>query len=318
MFRHAAIIAFSSLTALGADAVAYERGTLSFTIENDVASGQDRHYTNGLRLAYVTERVDGSAFERWLAGEGAVLRRSFAGAQQIYTPEDIFSATPASDDHPYAGYLFAEAGLLSEQRGRFDLFTLEVGVVGPAALGEETQNWFHRQGNFIEAAGWEHQLPNEFALNLSYDWKGRPWAEGSLGPIEAEFAPVAGASLGNVAVNARAGGMFRIGQNLQPNFGPARIRPSLTGSGHFRQGMGWFLFAGAEARAVAHDIFIDGSLFQNSASTEKNMLVGDFQAGAVVELGRAQISWTYVARTERYEVQNGGDGYGGISVGAKF
>ncbi|MCQ8185658.1 lipid A deacylase LpxR family protein [Parvularcula maris] len=318
MFKRAILTAAAPLALLAAQSEARDLGTLTVTAENDFVANQDRHYTNGLRAAYVTGEVRGTSLERRLGGYGATLRRSFAVAQQIYTPKDYFTDTPDPDDHPYAGYLFAEAGLLAEKNGRFDLFTLELGVVGPAALGEETQNWFHERRNYMLAEGWDHQLPNEVAVNLSYDWKGRPWAEGRMGPLEAEFTPVAGASLGNVAVNARAGGMVRLGSNLRPNFGPARIRPSLTGSGHFSRGVSWFLFAGAEARAVAHDIFLDGSLVQDSASTDKNPLVGDLQAGAVMELGRVQLSWTYVARTERYEAQDDPDGYGGFSVGVKF
>ncbi|NNU16805.1 lipid A deacylase LpxR family protein [Parvularcula sp. ZS-1/3] len=307
-----------SAALISADAQAEEKGTLTFTVENDVVSGQDRHYTNGLRLAYVTAPVEPNAFERLFTGEDTVVRRSFAGSQQIFTGEDITIANPSDDDHPYAGYLFGEYALLTEDDGKWQLFTLEAGVVGPSALGEDTQNWFHRSLNFYEAQGWDRQLEDEFALNIAYDWKGRSIANGKLGGLDMELTPVAGASFGNVAVNARGGAMWRMGPNLKPNFGPARIRPSLTGSGHFAREDSWFLFAGIEGRVVAHDLFIDGSLFQDGPSADKKAFVADAQAGVVFDFGGAQLSWTMVARSKRYEVQERGDVFGALSISVKM
>ncbi|GGY49138.1 lipid A deacylase LpxR family protein [Parvularcula lutaonensis] len=320
--RIASVLAGIACAALLSAAFAEETkepGTLTFTVENDVVSGQDRHYTNGLRIAYVTAPVTPNALERMLSKDGDTVRRSFSLSQQIYTPEDLFTDTPDPDDHPYNGYLFGEASVLTERDGRWDLYTLEVGVVGEGALGEETQNWFHRTFDFWEAEGWDTQMDTEATVNVSYDWKGRPWAEGKIGSLDAEFTPVAGFSAGTVAINARAGGMVRIGPELVPNFGPARIRPSLTGSGHFSKGGSWFVFAGVQGRAVAHDLFLEGSFFQDSATVEAETFVADFQGGIVAEVGKAQLSWTYIARTKRYATQdNGGDQFGAFSVGFKL
>lgn len=313
-----ALLGLSALVLTPLKAGAEERGTLTLTAENDVVSGQDRHYTNGLRVAYVTAPVEPTRWERALTGADAVIRRSFSLSQQIYTPQDIFTETPDPDDHPYAGYLFGEAAVLSERAGRWDLFTLELGVIGPAAMAEETQNWFHRRMHFLEAEGWDHQMDNEVAVNIAYDWKGRPWAEGKVVGLDIELTPVAGASLGTVDINVRGGAMVRLGPALQPSFGPARIRPSLTATGHFSPAESWYVFAGVEGRAVAHDVFLDGSLFQDSPSTAKNPLVGDAQAGIVFSLGRAQLSWTMVARSKRYEAQESSDAFGAFSVSFKL
>lgn len=328
MTRLALAIAFPLLAALlpGAarGASQDDGGTLSVTVENDVVSGRDRHYTNGLRLAYVTAPKQPTAFERLIGGKRTtegLFRRSFAVAQSIYTPEHYLAETPPADDHPYAGHLFGEYALLTETDGRFDLITIEVGVVGPWARGEEVQNWFHRTIDVYEAVGWEHQIGNEVTVNLAYDWKGKPVAEGKAAGLQWELMPTAGASLGTVAVNARAGGMFRIGDRLTPNFGPARIRPSLTGSGHFDRAnpFDWFAFIGVQGRIVGHDIFLDGSLFQaDSPSTDKSLFVGDVQGGAAVTWGAAQLSLTYVHRTERYLAQDGADGFGALTLSFKF
>ena len=53
---------------------------------------------------------------------------------------------------------------------------------------------------------------------------------------------------------------FRIGQNLNVDYGLTRIRPAPSGTAWFdasklSQSLGWYLFAGVEGRAVAHNIF---------------------------------------------------------------
>ncbi|MEM9285356.1 MAG: lipid A deacylase LpxR family protein [Pseudomonadota bacterium] len=318
MVFRSVIPALIALLASAGIAGAEERGTLTFTVENDVFSGQDRHYTNGLRVGYVTAPVGGSAFERMFAGDEDVVRRGFAAGQQIYTPDDIFVDVPDEDDHPYAGYLFGEYSVLTENARQWRLFTVELGVIGPWALGEETQNWFHRTFGYAEAEGWDSQLDNEPALNLSYDWKGRPWAEGQWGALDIELTPVAGASLGTVDINARLGAMLRLGPRLGSDFGPARIRPSLTGSGHYSASGPWYVFAGVEGRAVGHDVFIDGSLFQDGPSTDKETFVVDAQAGIALRMGRAQIAWTMVARSKRYQTQDEADVFGAVSIGFKL
>lgn len=317
VFRPVITALVSVIGAVGM-AAAEERGTLTFTLENDVFSGQDRHYTNGLRVGYVTAPVEGNAFDRAFAKDGDVIRRGFAASQQLYTPDDILVEVPDEDDHPYAGYLFGEYSVLTENDGQWRLLTVELGVIGPWALGEETQNWFHRARGYAEAEGWDTQLDNEAAFNLSYDWKGRPWAEARWAGLDMELTPVAGASLGTVDVNARVGAMVRLGPNLGSDFGPARIRPSLTGSGHYNRSGLWYVFAGIEGRVVGHDVFIDGSLFQDGPSTDKEIFVADAQAGIAVQVGRAQIAWTMVGRTKRYQAQDEADVFGAVSIGFKL
>lgn len=313
-----------SLSVFGTAAAEGKAGTLSFTVENDVIGGTDRHYTNGLRVAYVSGAQEPTAFERLIAGDRAdtaTFRRSFSLGQSIYTPESYHLETPAQGQHPYGGNLFGEYAFMTEDQGRWDLFTMEVGVVGDWSLAEETQNWFHRSLGFQEAEGWDHQIDNEVTVNVAYDWKGRALAEGKVGHINWEVTPAAGVSLGTVATNLRGGAMLRIGDNLEPNFGPARIRPSLTGAGHFKAAnpLDWYAFIGVQGRAVAHDIFLDGSLLRDdSPSIEKNTYVADLQAGVALTHGGLQLSWTYVHRTERFEGQNGADGFGAFTLSTKF
>src|SRR3954463_3973393 len=77
---------------------------MSFTLENDFFAGYDRHYTNGLQVAFVTPLDALPAGVRalppidWSAGPEVV----FAFGQRIYTPVDTRTHDPDPADRPYA------------------------------------------------------------------------------------------------------------------------------------------------------------------------------------------------------------------------
>jgi hypothetical protein len=67
------------------------------------------------------------------------------------------------------------------------------------------------------------------------------------------------------------------------------IRPGYSGSSYFsgeRAGVkfGWDFFVGTQARAVARNIFLDGSTFQNSRSVVKEPVVADLIGTKQIDL----------------------------------
>src|SRR5690606_30937471 len=114
----------------------------------------------------------------------------------------------------------------------------------------------------------------------------------------------------------------RIGQELDSDFGPPRIRPGLPGSEAFRPdgprirpglpgseaftpdgGFAWYLFAGAEGQVVLRNIFLDGNTFQDSHSVDRRVLVGDLQAGFALIYESWRLTYTHVLRTPEFEEQ---------------
>lgn len=304
-----------------------DKGTLTLQLENDLFYNIDRHYTNGVQASWTTARDavpgwtrDWARLVPFFAQDGHV-RAVFSLGQNMYTPSDIQIADPPPTDRPYAGWLHGSVGLINETNRRMDQLQLTLGVVGPASLAEPTQKLIHRLVDSPKPRGWDTQLHNEPGLVLTYE---RSWRQDIVAGdgFGIDMMPHFGGAIGNVATYADAGLMVRAGWRLPADFGPARIQPSLPGSGFFEPDaahpIGWYVFAGASGRAVARNIFLDGNTFRDSRSVDRKFWVGEFQAGLAVNIYRARITYTHVFRSREFTTQDGRDEYGAVAVTWQF
>lgn len=302
-------------------------GVLSLSVENDVLSGTDRYYTNGIQLTYFSPSADLPAPLAWLdrqldglLGPGE-LRWGLTLGHAIYTPQNTSLRVPDPRDRPYAGFLYGSAALARDAGTSFTLFELQVGLIGPSALGEEVQNNFHDLIGDKESRGWRFQLRDEPIVNAVFSRVTRvPLLQ--FAGLTMEALPSYTLAAGNANIYAGAGGVLRIGQGLAADYGPARIRPALSGSAFFQprgNEFGWYVFAGVEGRAEARDIFLDGNTWRDSRSVDRRPLVGDAQFGATVMWQGVRLSYTHVLRTEEFYGQRGGvQAFSSLNVAFRF
>lgn len=303
-----------------------DKSILSFVLENDLFNGTDENYTNGVRLAWSSPEQGAPGWARWAANHLLPLswegnrRISLALGQNMYTPEDKQATTPNPNDQPYAGWLYGSIGMVSDTGKRLDNIMLTLGVVGPYSYAYETQQFIHRVIDSPKPRGWGSQLKNEPGVVLTFERKWRNLYQ--LTPLGAGFdiTPYAGGDLGNVNTDASLGASFRLGYDLPSDYGPPRIRPSLPGSDFFTptQKLSGYLFAGAEARAVGRNIFLDGNTFADSPSVDKKYLVGAFQAGAAVIYNNTRISYTQVFVTREFNQQRRPEQFGALTLSYRF
>ncbi len=323
--------------ALAAIPISASAGNYTVQFENDRIADTDRHYSTGMRLNWVSDSRSPSASPQWARNALSWIYRQvdeklegrigLALGQNIFTPEDTASRNLVVDDRPYAGWLYGGISAHAEAPGTFagiSLYTLDtvefdVGVVGPLALGEEVQNTFHDLIGVGRSNGWDHQLENEPGLLFIFERRWRPEPL-TLGAVDADVIPHVGVSLGNVMTLANAGGTVRVGQNLKVDFGPPHVRPTLSGLAAVtgNTDFAWYLFAGAEGRIVARNIFLDGNTFASSHSVDKKPLVADLQTGAAIVFNDIRLAFTHVFRTREFDGQRRADRYGAVSLSARF
>ena len=301
------------------------RGTLSFTLENDLFAGTDRDYTSGVLLQYIGARNDLPDWGHWAKDRLGWLTDadswhvSYGLGQNMYTPQDIGLSTPPPDDRPYAGFLYGSLGLIGNDDGkRLDILQLDIGVVGEYSLAEDSQKFVHSVIGSQNPEGWDTQLENEVAFRVLFE---RTWRAGRKLPVdmfdlEVDFTPHAGGALGTVETYLAAGFGARIGQDLGDDFGPPRVRPALSGPGFFedQDGFSWYVFAGIQGRAVARDLFVEGNTFTDGPGLDVRRIQGDLQAGVAVQVLRTEVAFTYVLRSPQYIGQDHFARFGSVNL----
>ena len=283
----------------------------------------DRYYTNGLRLAYtsptdtLSDGLAGVADKLWGPGQR---RWSFNLTQQIYTPFNTAAKVPPVGDRPYAGVLMGSFGLNSDTETSRSHFGLGIGVVGPAALGEQVQNGFHDLISQGHNNGWASQIKNEPLVQFT---SSRVWRLPltTFGGMETDVLPELTAGLGSARIYALTGVTLRLGQDLNADFGPARLRPGLSGGDAFvpTRNFGWYVFAGVDGQAVAHDITLDGTVFTKSPSVKKQNYIGEAQGGLAIMMFGARLAYTHVVQSQEFKQQKGGlHQFGSLSLSMRF
>jgi len=312
-------------------------GRITIIEENDkLSSDDDRHYTQGMRIAYLSEPITPNGWwdqpYGWLGDNLPVFdvgphKRKYEATiigQSLFTPTNTERINPSLKDRPYAAWLYTGASLLQEtDHGNYH--TLEnaellLGVVGALALGGVTQNDFHQFINVNPALGWKNQIKTEPGFVASYERKWR-FQKPLIGNLSVDAIPELGISGGNVLTYGEAGALFRFGKNLAADYGANHIRPNLSGTGWFDRdkldgNLGWYVFLGTQARIVGRNIFLDGNTFTHSPSVEKKLFVTDFIGGAsLFWSSSARVDFTVTHRTKEFYGQNGHpDQFGGINL----
>ena len=306
---------------------------LTLILENDnyVPPRQDRHYTNGMALSYGFPKGRQPEWLRWLGRlaplDAGAARREYdvAVGQNLYTPEAFTRSAPVPDDRPFAGWLYGEVSTTAHAPGTEERLALSLGVVGPAALGETTQKLLHDLTGDAKPRGWRNQLNDEPALLLR--WR-RSWFTplANHGALESDLVSRVGLSVGNVVTEAGAGALLRLGSALFERDVPQRLPPGLSGlSARFdsrAKRIDWSVFAGAQARAVLRNLFLDGNTFEESLSVDREVFVLDGSAGLALVFGQlsrpAMLSFTFVWRGKEFDGQREVDKFGSAQISVQF
>ena len=330
-FRHLCLCGvFLCVQSLVFPAIAAEedRGTYNLLIENDRFANTDRHYTHGTRFSWLSPADDVPEWSRKAAehlplfATTGTLRIGYGLGQSIFTPEDTDARALVPGDRPYAGWLYGAMSLHSVNNDPDDpefkeLESIEInlGIVGPQAFGQETQDLVHNIRVIDRFEGWDNQLKNEPGVLLMYERKWRLADPARLGPLQIDFVPYAGASLGNVLTHFNAGGSVRYGHNIPKDFGPPGLIKGLTSMDAIpEENWSLYAFAGAEGRYVARNIFLDGNTFADSHSVKKNRWVADLSIGIALIIWRVKFSYTNALRTREFVGQDNNARFGSISA----
>ena len=292
---------------------------VTFTLDNDLFAGGDSHYTDGLQLAFVVDRtslpgwMNDSPPVRWSADPAVML----AVGQRMYTPTNTHTAHPDPNDRPYAGWLYFLMDVMTRNDSAVDHATFSLGVIGPPSLVKQAQQDIHHLVHSGMSEGWDSQLGTEPALMLGYEraWPGLVRAESGHWDV----TPRAGATIGNVLTYANAGFVARWGRNLPSDAPVTHISLGPPRDGYRgTTATGWYAWVGADVRAVARNIFLDGNTWKDGPSVDRKPFGCDIEAGFAITWPRGRLGFTYVRRSDEFRTQQHPDRFGQLTLSLPY
>lgn len=310
---------------------AADRTDFFMRLDNDVFAGTDRGYSNGTEVGFATPTVDDFQDERlsdatrWLNRRLRLLQpRGYEYsnmvltlAQGIYTPEDWRLEEPDPGDRPYAGVLVAGVTYNGRNRHSMRSTTLTVGVVGPSALAEQTQNLVHHLIGSRRFAGWDHQLRDEPVVRLMrQNLHKRTWAwSGGMADVIGHY----GGGVGNLTTLVNAGLEMRVGSWFPDNFGSAPLLPvsentAPTIGSSYSERVHVHGFVAVDVRYVIRDITLDGNTFRDSASVNRKDVIADLGIGVAAHWGNWKIAFARYFRTREFRDQESRARLGSITI----
>jgi lipid A 3-O-deacylase len=277
---------------------------LVITVENDSVLGSDNNYSHGTELEWVGDIILGEDDETEQVGYGI--------HQLIYTPMDITIAGDQPNDRPWSGLTtaFRETWKFSEAedvRSR-----IEVGVLGPSAMSEESQTWFHDITGNRKPMGWDNQLPDEPVLNYYHERRHPLLGYGADGPWRFFADAIYGGTVGTVFINGMGGVVLRAGWNVPPRHIPTGIGPKLGQKGPYVYAIGE-----TDGMLVLHNATISDSLFRKrdpGVEQKIERAVGTYRYGVVAGYGGMSISYTMNERSNEFEGQEKTMDWGTITM----
>lgn len=213
---------------------------------------------------------------------------------------------------------------MRENATRQDTWKIDAGVVGPSALAEPLEEFFHGIFNGRDMRGWDNQITDRLAVNASWERRWRNLVPLG-GGLAVDVSPAIGIEAGSVSVAASAGLTVRIGADLDADFGAPRAG-GLGGSLSRNARPGWsaYAFASAGGRYQACDIFLDelggegGDPSRGGSSISRGKIRTESSLGVVLANGGARLTLAWTDESRRYDQQAERQKYGEITLGLAF
>ncbi|ETI58763.1 lipid A deacylase LpxR family protein [Marinomonas profundimaris] len=271
---------------------------MSATLDNDFFVNEDNGYTNGINVS-IYSIDDTPSFEpdpdvwvkpfMWSMPDTPALVTIKVNSigQSLMTPSDLTVSHPPEGSLPYAGLLSYTNTYISIGPDHADRLSTTLGMVGPWALGKQTQKTIHKIIGAQDPKGWDTQLKNEpvFMISRSRTW--RSWVSDSE---RMDLLLGASVDVGTIKSGVNAGAVLRYGQRMENSYASVLLSGSRI-SNPIAIDHGWFVFAGVLFNYDFNQIFMDGNTFRNSQSVDYDRSHNMFSSGLSYSWGESSLAF---------------------------
>lgn len=189
------------------------RKELHITVDNDALlfGKNDKYYSSGIFIKYRRLISEDGVLFRIFNKNGNLSKAivSYDFVHKMYTAKAIDERDESNIDRPYAGLLNATVAMNYHFKNNSTLiFEYDLGWLGPGTRTDDIQIWWHDFLNMKTPRGWQYQINNTIASNLSVLYQKRVLKAGrSVDFITEQFAQV-----GTIRNNIRSGLTMRLGK----------------------------------------------------------------------------------------------------------
>ncbi|HTN19588.1 MAG TPA: lipid A deacylase LpxR family protein [Pelobium sp.] len=292
----------------------YYQNELGFRSDNDAYLGtkQDRYYTNGLFIHFrraVANKKDSTTKKIWGINFG----------QEMYNARSGHIELIENVDRPFAAYLYVGGSLqwlkLNESSIKLGL---QIGTIGPAALGEEAQTLLHKVVGFYPIDGWQYQVKDEVGVNAKLNFHYLLFRNKSK---NLDFSLPINARLGNTFTGLDAGILFRTG-SINPFYHSVATQSNVTNK--LEQGLKkqeFYFFLKPSLAYVAYDATIQGGLFvkdKGPVTYKPNSFVFAQQIGAAYASKKWTFDFSIIFKSKQLAEAKRSEQYGSAQVYYRF
>jgi lipid A 3-O-deacylase len=292
------------------------KNELGLRSDNDsyLGQGSDRYYTNGLFFNFR------HALDQQKLAQGLEKKTyEISLGQKLFNPYSGDAPNPATQDRPFAGYLYAE-GVMNWFYSNESIIkaSAQIGTTGKNSLGEAGQKLLHSTFGFYDIAGWDYQINNELALNLSgqYTKLLTRVADNAV-----EFSLEGYANLGTTFTGAGAGLLFRTG-SLNQLFNSAYTNAVIGNHAKTKALVKreFFFYAKPQLNFVAYDATIQGSMFNNNSPVTfgQKAFVFAQQIGADYSSQRFTVDFNVIFKTREIKSSAMAHQWGSLGLFYRF
>ncbi len=268
--------------------------SFEFKWSNDFEYQTDYYYTNGFAFEIYAPWASVNFINSILlpTKHSGLELNSLTLTQDIFTPKEKFSIkNQLNGDRPFAAYLllgFKKVTFRRTERIR-TYSEIEIGVLGPAAFGEEVQNGIH---NYLPTSalvkGWENQISNSLMLNYSTSIEKQFYYNNWF-----ELSGKTLVKLGVPFTSANIGMQTRVG-----------LIDSLPKDFEFLSSQKWqlFLTLSASGSLIGYNATLQGGLFSESVYTLNsiNRFVGYATVGLTLIYKKFEVEYVQEFNTPEF------------------
>lgn len=281
---------------------------IQITSDNDsyTLTRNDGYYTNGLKILFGwNSQTDNS---------NTTIRTLEIG-QLMYNAKNGSYKRKEELDRPVSAFLYARYGQIQfTPKENLISWGLNLGTIGPPALGRQMQQTIHSLFNMYKPQEWDYQLKTEVGLNADFTWS--PALQlGTHQQSPFRILPVLSGSLGNTFTGASAGPVFslgKMGSNSQTIFWNSHLNNPSSES---------FVYFYPEMVLGIYNATIQGGLFRSDKGPYTGKLnhiryrqtLGWMHSGPVFNIGLGLVFDSKESKTQTHS-----QWYGRVQLGVAF